>query len=182
MEQYNISLLSYLYSVNSSSPLLIIGDLNLPNIDWSTYSGTTDTSNVYAEMAYDLNLLQLIYCPTHQTGNILDVILTNYDYCQSIGIQSDLPRGLSSDHYIISFYFQPPAQHRNLAADSPKHIYNYSKANWEGMNQFFHSYNFDQCLHSDNVEFIWDQLKRAIYSTQSLCIPFLPVRSINQPK
>ena len=50
------------------------------------------------------------------------------------------------------------------------------------MNQFFHSYNFDQCLHSDNVEFIWDQLKRAIYSARSLCIPFLPVRSINQPK
>ena len=110
------------------------------------------------------------------------MILTNYDYCQNIGIQSDLPRGLSSDHYIISFYFQPPEQHHNLAADSPKHMYNYSKANWEGMNQFFHSYNFDQCLHSDNVEFIWDQLKRAIYSAQSLCIPFLPVRSINQPK
>ena len=27
-----------------------------------------------------------------------------------------------------------------------------------------------------------DQLKRAIYSAQSLCIPVLPVRSINQPK
>ena len=131
LEQYNISL-SYLYSVNCSSPLLIIGDLNLLDVDWSTYSGTTDTSNAYAEMAYDLNLLQLTSSPTHQAGNILDVILTNYDYCQNIGKQSDLPRGLSSDHYIISFYFQPPEQHHNLAADSPKHMYNYSKANWEG--------------------------------------------------
>ena len=51
-------------------------------------------------MAYHLNLLQLISSPTDLAGNILDVILTNCDYCQNIEIQSNLPQGLSLDHYI----------------------------------------------------------------------------------
>ena len=89
-------------SVNSLADVLLIGDLNLPDIDWNTYSGYSTISNAYAEMAYDLNLMQLITSPTHIAGNILDVILTNCDYCQSINIHPDLPPGLSSDHYITT--------------------------------------------------------------------------------
>ena len=70
MDQYNASLLSYLYSVKCLSNLLILGDLNLPDIDWSTYSGITNISNAYAEMAFDLNLTQLITSPTHIAGNV----------------------------------------------------------------------------------------------------------------
>ena len=55
----------------------MVGDLNLPDVDWNTYSGCSTISNTYAEMIFDLNLMQLIDCPTHIAGNILDVILTN---------------------------------------------------------------------------------------------------------
>ena len=72
-------------------------------------------------MAYDLNLLQLVSHPTHQAGNILDVILTNCDYCQDIDVHSNLPLGLSSDHYIIFFYIQFFAWHQDKVADSSTH-------------------------------------------------------------
>ena len=86
-EQYDTLLLSYLRSFDDSTDLLIVGDLNLPDVDWNTYSGCTTISNAHAEMIhklFDLNLMQLIDNPTHVTGNILDVILTNTDYCQNI--------------------------------------------------------------------------------------------------
>ena len=41
-EQYNTSLLTYLNSVNNSSDLPIIGDLNLPDVDWNIYNGNTN--------------------------------------------------------------------------------------------------------------------------------------------
>ena len=41
-EQYNTSLLTYLNSVNNLSDLLIIGDLNLPEVDWNIYNGNTN--------------------------------------------------------------------------------------------------------------------------------------------
>jgi len=51
---------------------------------------------MYTEVLYDLNLMQLI---THKAGNILNVILTNYDFCKNNDIHSNLPPGLTSDHY-----------------------------------------------------------------------------------
>jgi len=125
-EQYDTSLLSYFHSLNSSINLLIIGDLNLPDVNWNTYSGNSTVLNTYAEMLYDLNLMQLITCPTHTAGNTLDVILTNYDFCQNIDIHSSLSLGLTSDHYTITFYI---AHYCNKAPGSPKHKYDYSQAN-----------------------------------------------------
>ena len=78
-------------------------------------------SNSNAEMACDLNLLQLASHPTHQAGNTLDVILTNCDYCQDVDVHSNLPLGLSSDHYIIFFYIQFFAWHKDKVADSSTH-------------------------------------------------------------
>ena len=83
-EQYDILLLSYLCSFDDSADLLIVQDLNLPDVYWNTYSGCTTISITYAEMIFDLNLMQLIDSPTHITGNILDVILTNTDYRRNI--------------------------------------------------------------------------------------------------
>jgi len=34
------------------------------------------TSNAYAEVVYDLNIMQLITSPNHIAGNILDMMLT----------------------------------------------------------------------------------------------------------
>ena len=178
-EQYDTLLLSYLHSVNNSTDLLIIGDLNLPDVDWNTYSGYSTISNAYAEVVYDLNLMQLITSPTHIVGNVLDVILTNCDYCQNIDIHSNLPPGLSSDHHIITFSI---VHYHNKATDSPKHKYNYAKANWEDMNQYFYHYNFNQCFNSVDTEFIWDQLKTAIYNALNRYVPTVPITTVNQPK
>ena len=43
-EQYDILLLSYLCSFDDSTDLLVVGDLNLPDVDWNTYSGCTTIS------------------------------------------------------------------------------------------------------------------------------------------
>ena len=80
-EQYDTLQLSYLRSFDDSTDLLIVGDLNLPDVDWNTYSSCTTISNTYAEMILYLNLMQLIDSLTHITGNVLDMILTNTDYC-----------------------------------------------------------------------------------------------------
>ena len=53
--------------------------------------------------------MQLIDSPTHIAGNVLDVILTNTDYCQNIDIHPTLPPGLSNwedmKQYLYSYNF-----------------------------------------------------------------------------
>ena len=57
-------LLSYLHSLASSSKsLIIIGDFNMPDICWSTLSGSTSISNSFCDFVYELNLTQLVDCP-----------------------------------------------------------------------------------------------------------------------
>ena len=53
-DQYDTLLLSYLRSFDDSTDLLIVGDLNPPDVDWNTYSGCSTISNAYAEMIFDL--------------------------------------------------------------------------------------------------------------------------------
>ena len=62
-----------------------------------------------------------------------------------------------------------------------KHIFDYSRANWDDMNQYLSSFNFDECLQSNDVEFIWSQLKSAIYNTLNLFVPKFQIKPNTSP-
>ena len=70
-------ILDYLQSLSYSPNVTIFGDLNLPDVCWDGYCGISSISQSFANLAYDLNLIQLVSQPTHRAGNILDVVLTN---------------------------------------------------------------------------------------------------------
>ena len=53
-------------------------------------------------MIFELNLEQSVDKPTHIEGNILDVVLINFDIDQVVVLDSH-PPNLVSDHYIVSF-------------------------------------------------------------------------------
>ena len=46
-------LLSYLDLLDDSKNMLILGDLNLPDIDWDTYTGNFGISSAIADLAYN---------------------------------------------------------------------------------------------------------------------------------
>ena len=50
--------------------LLILGDLNLPDVDWENYNGHTE----FCDKIFELNLEQLVDKPTHINGNILNIV------------------------------------------------------------------------------------------------------------
>jgi len=73
-DQYNSSLLTYLNSLvilDGTKNILLIGDINFPEINWSIYSGNSPTTDDLAEAVYGLNLIQYMTGLTHRTGNTL---------------------------------------------------------------------------------------------------------------
>ena len=60
---------------NQHMPLIIAGDFNLPDIDWSTLTGGSAVASELCNIIFELNLLQHIDQPTHIQGNVLDLIL-----------------------------------------------------------------------------------------------------------
>ena len=81
----------------------VLGDFNLPNFDWDT-GIPTDNRNK-AESYYDIfqehSLTQLVHGPTHNNGNTLDLILSNFpNRFRSIYTEEDM---FHSDHLEINF-------------------------------------------------------------------------------
>jgi len=63
----------------TSDKLIILGDFNVPDIDWDSLSGHSPISNQFCDLVFESSLCQLIDTPTHNHGNILDLVLTNLD-------------------------------------------------------------------------------------------------------
>ncbi len=118
-----------------SSHLLILGDFNLPKIEWNHWESSSqnpeDLDNKFLEGLRDAFLYQHINSPTRgRAGNkpsILDLILTNEE-----GMVSDLeiwsPIG-KSDHACLSFWFNCYL----INTEKKFTRYMYDKANYEAM-------------------------------------------------
>ena len=93
-----------LSSLPPSKDLLILGDFNFPDIDWELLSGRSRQSSSFCDLIVDFNLSQLVPSPTHNAGNILDLILTNSEnLIDDVVVHDRLPYGLSSDHFFVTF-------------------------------------------------------------------------------
>ena len=81
--------------------MAIVGDMNLPEVDWSTYGSCNAFSDDFTELAFDCNLIQFVTGLTHCAGNTLDIALSNFDRIDHVDSIIDLPPNLSSDHYTV---------------------------------------------------------------------------------
>ena len=66
-----------LNNYNFNEDILILGDFNAPDINWSTVSASSAASITLCELVFQNNLLQIIPESTHLLGDVLDLILTN---------------------------------------------------------------------------------------------------------
>ena len=57
--------------------MIVVGDLKLNKVDWDSQHSSCVTDQCFIDLFNNLGLSQLISPPTHNKGNILDLILTN---------------------------------------------------------------------------------------------------------
>ena len=164
------NLFNFLNSTNIDSVnLIVLGDFNIPDIDWNTLSGFPPVSRQFCDFVFDSGLSELINCPTHIHGNILDLLLTNCEeliQCISVDNQSSL---LPSDHHSIIFKIaltKPPTK------ISCYYIFNYSKGNYDGLHEYLMYSDFSFCSQSHNVEAVWLYIEDVINTAMRLYIPY----------
>lgn len=89
---------------HSNNKYLLLGDFNLPTINWDILQGETPISNFFCDLVFNLNLVQMINEPTHIYGNILDLVLTtNDDNISSLSVYPYASLPIISDHFAITF-------------------------------------------------------------------------------
>ena len=94
---------SSLSMITDKYPILICGDFNVPNIDWSLISPTCSSpvNTFICSLVNDNFLTQLVHHPTRQE-HILDLVLTNCPKLfHSVKPIENLP---DTDHEAVEFY------------------------------------------------------------------------------
>ena len=79
---------------------ILIGDINVPGIDWSRNHATGARGRELLTVVQEEYLEQLVLFPTHNKGNILDLLMTNM--ASSIISVNDNGKLGRSDHCIIA--------------------------------------------------------------------------------
>ena len=71
------NILNVLSMLPRDNETILLGDLNLPDANWATFTANTPFSQDIVNTIHNSNYLQIVTTPTHLGGNILDVIVTN---------------------------------------------------------------------------------------------------------
>ena len=174
-----VDLCHYLSTLSNDNKVIILGDFNLPDINWHTLTGNTASSAKFCEFVYDNNLDQLVNEPTHHQGNTLDLVLTN---CSRIlhNVTIYTNTRIPTDHFVVSFSIQVPKLSNSISKS--RLVYNFRKANYTQMVDFLCDCNFEPCLSSDNLEFVWSFIKVTIYQAMDLFVPKVRIRPNMSPR
>ena len=81
----------------------VIGDFNLPEINWSESQSTTQLGQGFIDLFNDLGLTQIIQQATHEKGRILDLLFSNLVAAVGDVVVMEKNEICSSDHFGIKF-------------------------------------------------------------------------------
>ena len=156
-------LCNLLRTVSSTNPtrLLIVGDFNLPEIEWNnwTISGNEDNQpHQFVECLQDCFLYQHVTQPTryrlNQTPKTLDLILTNEE-----GLISDLnilPSLGLSDHVCLSFMVKCNAER---SAEEKEPYRNLNRGDYDHIRQRMRNTHWEENMESETMSDAWDYFK-----------------------
>ena len=125
---------SSLDNIPESSCMILIGDFNLPPIDWSLDHRNPNNNgglleDKLCELVGDHFLEQLISGSTHRDGNKLDLLLCNYaEIIKNVTSSTPEQFGFPTDHHIIGFEIQ---QKFSRAKPIKRTIFDYRCGNFE---------------------------------------------------
>jgi len=181
-DAYHEMLHNYLTSlVIEPSPIILLGDFNLPDVEWATYSGSSLRSNQFCDLLFQLNLSQLVNEPTHNKGNILDLIITNNDdIVYNVHIYPSVYQPISTDHFVISFCVNSQVHHSS--SSDTQVVFDYSKANYPGLIDYLSCIDFSFCEQLPDIDSIWLFIKSNIVKGMDMFIPKIRFNSSQYPK
>ena len=166
-------LLDLIHSLPVHGDVLILGDFNVPDVDWDTLSASTSRSSSLCDCIFENNLIQMVTGGTHCHGNTLDLILTN-----SPGRVTNvlIDNKLISDHHRIYFDVEVSRLHES-GAKTITLIDCFSRADLMGLDSHLLDVDFGELLRAVSVDDCNSQLKNEIIKASRLFVPQVRIPS-----
>ena len=153
---------------------VIIGDMNFPDIKWKTGSSGAKGRR-FMETLDDNFLTQHVEEATHDSGNVLDLIISSKE---ELVKDIELIRKLGkSDHVMMKCVIEVDVIRSNNAKMRP----NYNKANLLEMREMMRR-DWREETDGKDVEEIWSLLKKSLNSAVELHVPMKKSKRTDEPK
>ena len=159
---------------NLSTPeLVLMGDFNLSDIDWSIPRSLNDSVNytLLMDIVKDNFLIQLVDTPTRD-GNILDLVLaSSSDIAYNLLVKEPF-----SDHNFITFTLngRPYTKRKSL-----KLKYFYKNANWAQLKETLSFIPWQCAFLDDNIDRNWEAWTDLLFTVVD---DYIPRRRANSMK
>ena len=127
---------------DTSSQVILMGDFNLPNVDWIHYSApSTPIYDKFMSFVNEGGLFQFVLEPTRHE-NILDLLITNVPNVIS-DLQAQCPFS-TSDHNIVRFSVNICHDWSNVLDDqgSAQYYYDFSSGDYDAMEAYLMNVNW----------------------------------------
>jgi hypothetical protein len=155
----------------SFSHILICGDFNLPEINWSdtrTSGGPNSLPYRFIECIRDSFVTQHVKVPTHKRGdqraNVLDLVFTNEE--DMIDEITPLDPWGKSHHCGLIYKFKCYADQAR-----PRWTLNFNKADYDEMRRIMGGYSWDDDLRDLTCDEAWEIFATRLNESMLKCIP-----------
>ena len=161
---------------NSDKNTIIIGDFNLPSINWR--NGTADQKGRrLLEAVEEADMTQLVDFPTHNKGNTLDLIITNRPDL-IVSVQNDGNLGNSDHCILLTEISTKPIQGRKKKV----RVENWSKADTAGIRNQLGKINWHRVLKGNCIQEDWETFGQIIRETVEKYVPTSTQKEQDKPK
>ena len=161
--------------LSSGDKLLLVGDLNCPDIDWASETCSKPPDN-FQSMLLDViqqsYLTQFVDRNTHhrglQKGTLIDLIFSNNpEFVYSI--EHDSPFG-KSHHSVLYFYIDIEPLKNSIPSTIPKFCMD--KGDYIGMREHMSHVKWDEVLkEEESVDDWWDVIENTLTKAKDLFVP-----------
>ena len=145
------------------NPAIVVGDFNYPNIKWDCLEGCNDSQDLI-DCSLDKFWTQWVLFPTHNSGNVLDLVFAEDGMINEVVNDSQLG---NSDHAILIIETNQLCMERSRVMVRP----DYGRADFKKLRNLFKSCNWSDILGQDDVNECWEKFKETYYSITDECIP-----------
>ena len=162
------------YNKNNNNKLIILGDFNYPDINWTKQTSNRDDehkSTIFLNTVQDNYLTQMIDRPTHyrplSKPTLIDLLLTNEPELFK-DIKLDPPFG-KSHHQIISFELN-----LSLYQDKGQTVLKHQidKGDYDKMRNYVQSVNWDnKFMDNTDIDIWWENFEDVITESKDKFIP-----------
>ena len=148
--------------------ICMLGDFNCPTIEWGSdhYLSNCSNETLLIELCTDFGFKQMNRNPSTLNGNILDLVLTNFESIDSVQIKDC---EFNSDHFVLNFEISCKSIHVKAERRT---VYNFKKADFNEIRAKLVSANLCSIVtNSNGVNEAWTNWLQAVQNIIEECVP-----------